>query len=203
MHSDELRAEHLEALLRRLAPQRDEAGVKYVQLRQRLIAVLGNRGCRNPGELADETLDRVGRKLAQESGGHEGEDPAPFVFAVAWNIARESFRRPRLEVLESEPRDVPVVHESAEDVEREQQCLDRCLGRLSSEDRALVLTYFQDERRAKIRQRASLARQLRISANALRLKIWRLTSSLRACSTACMEITGRAALPGGFGRSVQ
>jgi DNA-directed RNA polymerase specialized sigma24 family protein len=202
MHSDELRAEHLEALLRRLAPHRDEAGIKYVQLRQRLMAVLANRGCLNPGELADETLDRVGRKLAQESGGHEGDDPAPFVFRVAFNIARESFRRPRLEVLssESESHDAPAVGESAEDAERAQRCLDRCLGRLSSEDRILVLTYYEGERRAKITQRALLAREHRISANALRLRIWRLTSSLRECSTACMEMMGRAGLSSGLGR---
>ena len=205
MHSDELRAEHLEALLRRLAPHRDDAGIKYVQLRQRLIAVFANRGCLNPGELADETLDRVGRKLAQESGGHEGEDPAPFVFKVAFNIARESFRRPRLETLssEAEQHDAPAVRESSDDAEREQRCLDRCLGRLSAEDRILVLTYYQDERRAKIRQRALLARERRLSANALRIRIWRLTRSLRECSTACLEMAKRAGLPAGVERGLQ
>jgi hypothetical protein len=73
-------------------------------------------------------------------------------------------------------------------------------ARLSSEDRTLVLTYYQGERRAKIDQRALLARERLISVNALRLRIWRLTSSLRECSTACMEMMGHAGFPRDLGR---
>jgi hypothetical protein len=97
-----------------------------------------------------------------------------------------------------------MVMESAESVEsltatdraaaddRRQRCLDWCLQRLERDERDLVLNYFQDERSARIRRRAMLARQLHLTSNALRLRIWRLTVSLRACGVACVE-TGAAA----------
>jgi hypothetical protein len=189
MNPDSLRAEQFEALLRRLSPDRELAGARYEQLRRRLIVVFTYRGCRNPEDLADQTMDRVARKLREDPPDQEAADLSPFVFGVAWNIARESFRRSRHD----------MVMESAESVEsltatdraaaddRRQRCLDWCLQRLERDERDLVLNYFQDERSARIRRRAMLARQLHLTSNALRLRIWRLTVSLRECGVACVE----------------
>jgi hypothetical protein len=189
MTPDSLRAEHFEALLRRLGPDRELAGVRYEQLRRRLIVVFSYRGCRNPEDLADQTMDRVARKLREDLPDQEATDLSPFVFGVAWNIARESFRRMRLDTLADSdelPESLTAADRTSVD-ERREWCLERCLQRLGREDRDLVLSYFQDERGAKIRRRALLARQLRITSNALRLRIWRLTASLRACGVTCLE----------------
>lgn len=189
MTSDALRAEHFEALLRRLGPDRELAGARYEQLRRRLIVVFTYRGCGNAEELVDQTMDRVARKLAEEGPGHESADLSPFVLAVAWNIARESFRRPHPESLsaDADPPDPVASADGVETKEREQRCLDWCLDRLAQDERELLLTYFQDERGAKIKRRALLARELRISSTALRLRIWRLTGNLRLCAVACLE----------------
>src|SRR5262245_63354455 len=88
-----LRSEQLEALLLRLSPDREQAGQRYEQLRRGLITVFGYRGCASPDELADETLDRASRRLLELGSAFEGSDPTRFVYGVAWNVARESFKR--------------------------------------------------------------------------------------------------------------
>ncbi len=88
-----LRAEEFEALLRQLGPDRDWAGVRYEQLRQRLLMVFTYRGCSNVEHLADETMDRVAHRLAEHPADFDGSDPTKFILGVAWNVAHESFRR--------------------------------------------------------------------------------------------------------------
>ena len=68
-----------------------------------------------------------------------------------------------------------------------QGCLDRCLRCLPPQDKDIVLTYYQEEGLAKIRHRAMVARQLKISSNALRLRIHRITLRLRECVFHCVD----------------
>jgi DNA-directed RNA polymerase specialized sigma24 family protein len=188
-----LRPEHWEALLRRLGPDREVAGARYEALRRRLVHVFAYRGCDHPEELADETLDRSGRKLQEMGSGFVGEDPSRFVFGVAWNVARESFRRPSTVPLpDAWERPGPPAPEAEEDeAELEKACLDRCLGGLSSADRCLVLGYHEEEKSARIRRRSALARELGLSPNGLRLRIHRITGRLRDCVVRCVASGGR------------
>src|SRR5262249_45177667 len=133
--------------------------------------------------------DRVARKLLEIGDRFEGADASRFVFGVAWNIVKESFHR-RRETALPEGWDVedPVKFDpEAERGDRGEACLERCLRALSDADRELVLKYFQEDKRAKIAQRSSLARELRISPNALRLRIHRTTTQLRDCVRSCLE----------------
>ena len=82
----------------------------------------------------------------------------------------------------------PVASEA--DDERERACLDRCLEDLAAPDRDLILGYHQGERSARIRRRSELARELGLSPNALRLKIHRITGSLRECLVRCTDHEG-------------
>jgi DNA-directed RNA polymerase specialized sigma24 family protein len=190
-----LRSDQFEELLRRLAPDRDLAGERYEQLRRRLITVFTYRRCAHPEELVDETMDRVARKLAEMGTDFEGSDPAPFVFGVAWNVARESFKRHATVPLPDHwdvPDPSPPLREEGPPLE--DSCLERCLQRLAEEERTLVLKYFQGEKRAKIRHRWALAAELRLTPNALRLKIHRLTRQLRTCVFHCVDLRGRLGL---------
>jgi DNA-directed RNA polymerase specialized sigma24 family protein len=185
--SEPLRSEQLDALLQQLGPDRDSAGTQYELLRRRLVAVFEYRRCPHPDELADETLDRVARKVLEMGSEFDGSEPARFVFAVAWNVVRESFRRsstvPLPERWESR---VPTPPEAG-DEEQEHECLDRCLAQLAGPERDLILDYHQGERSSRIRRRSELAGEMGLSANALRLKIHRLTSHLRECVFQCMD----------------
>jgi DNA-directed RNA polymerase specialized sigma24 family protein len=187
-----LNPEQFEALLRLLAPDRDLAGARYEHLRRRLISVFTYRGCTSPEDLADETMDRVARKLFESALKTEDRDPGAVVFGVAWNIARESFHRRRSVAWPEqwEPPDPAGLDGDMETKEREQECLDRCLSGLADNDRDLVLRYFQGEKGAKIQQRSRLCQQLRLSPNALRVKIHRITTGLRECVFDCVKSGG-------------
>lgn len=178
-----------EALLRRLGPDRDMAGLRYEQLRRRLLTVFTYRRCPHPEDLADETLDRAARKLLEIGDRFEGSDPSRFVFGVAWNIARESFQRHREVPLPDEwdLADPTGVEDEDNARSRGESCLERCLRKLADADREMVLGYYQEEKRVKINRRTTLARDLGISANALRLRIHRITLHLRDCVSTCLD----------------
>jgi len=183
-----LESDQFEAFLTRLSPDRDHAGRRYESLRARLIALFTYRGCPIPEELADETLDRTARKVADLPASAVPTDPSPLVFGIAWNVARESFHTPRWAPLPDcdLPDPIQVTSDPLKQ-EREQRCLDRCLDGLGAAESQLVLAYFAQEKRAKIEQRSRLAADLGISQNALRLRVHRITSTLRACLDTCLQ----------------
>jgi DNA-directed RNA polymerase specialized sigma24 family protein len=189
-----LRPEQFDTLLHRLGPDRELAGLRYEQLRRRLVSLFGYRGCAHSEELADETLDRAARRLEEMGNEFVGSDPERFVYGIAWNVARESFRRRSTVPLpEGWEGRAPVEPPGAEDEERERACLDRCLDRLALSERRVVLGYFEGERGARIRRRSELSRELGVSQNALRLKIHRLTGRLRECVVRCADQGGGGA----------
>lgn len=188
-----LRDEELTALLQRLGPDRELAGTRYEQLRRRLVSIFEYRRCPYPEELADETLDRAARRLEQIGSEFVGSDPARYVYGVAWNVARESFRRRATVPLPERWERLRTTAPPREDEEeRESACLDRCLDRLAPGERGLVLGYFQGEKGERIERRSALAQELGISSNALRLKIHRLLHRLRECVVLCVEQRERA-----------
>jgi DNA-directed RNA polymerase specialized sigma24 family protein len=193
--TESLRSEQFEALLQRLGPDRDFAGTRYEQLRRRLVTVFEYRRCSHPEELADQTLDRAARRLQEIGSDFVGSDPTRFVFGVAWNVARESFRHPSALPLPEKWEGVDPGGRG-DDEDRERACLDRCLERLSAPERDLVLGYHQGEKSARIRRRSELARELELSPNALRLRIHRITSSLRECIVDCTNREGWAGVNG-------
>ena len=189
-------AGQFEALLDRLAADREQAGRRYEQLRRRLISVFTYRGCASPEELADETLDRAAGKLAG-TASFEGIDPGALVFGIAWNVARESFHTARPVALPDGHDPVDPAPAPGEDRsgEREQQCLEQCLAQLPAADRTLLLAYFEKEKRAKIQQRSMLAAELHVTPNALRLRVHRMTAALRGCVYGCVDESGRGGQP--------
>jgi DNA-directed RNA polymerase specialized sigma24 family protein len=190
--SEPLRDGQLNTLLQRLAPDRELAGTRYEQLRRRLVSLFEYRHCTYPEELADETLDRAARRLEEIGSEFVGSDPARFVYGVAWNVAHESFRRPATVPLPERWEQMGSTPPPAEEEEeRERACLDLCLARFGPGERSLVLAYFEGEKSVRIERRSTIAQELGLSANALRLKIHRLTRRLRECVVRCMEQRGR------------
>ena len=64
--STELTGQAFNGLLDWLGTDRDSAARRYEQIRSRLIKIFVCRGCTATEELADETLDRVGKRLERE-----------------------------------------------------------------------------------------------------------------------------------------
>jgi len=174
-----LTQESFDALLAWLDPQRDQAGKKYEDIRLRLIKIFTCRGCCEPEDLADETINRVSKKLKEIESGYSG-DPARYFYGVANKVHLEYLRR-----RPSQPP--PPRQEDTEDLEQEYQCLERCMQKLTPDNRQLVLQYYQEEKRAKIDHRRQLAEQLGIALNALRIRAHRIRASLQECVQTCLN----------------
>ncbi len=86
--SHNLTREGLDKFLARLDPDRSRAGEKYQTLHHKLVKLFHWRSASNAESLADETIDRVIRKLDQV----HVRDFNPYVLGVAQNVLRESLR---------------------------------------------------------------------------------------------------------------
>ena len=174
-----LTRESFDTLLDWLDPDREQAGRKYEAIRTRLIKILACRGCYEPEDLADETINRVTNKLKEIAETYSGE-PAPYFYGVANKVHLEYLRR-------KPPPPLPARHDDSEEIEQEYWCLDRCVGDLTPDNRELVLQYYQEDKQAKIDCRKRLAEQLGIALNALRIRAHRIRQTLQDCVKECLE----------------
>ena len=176
----ELSPEAFEALLRWLAPDREEAGKRYEDIRHRLIRIFGCRGCAEPDILADETINRVAQRVGELATTYQG-DPALYFYGVANKIHLEQLKKVK-------PLQLTEWHEPKEDdCDAEFECLERCMDKLTMSNRELVLKYYDHEKDAKIEQRKLLADTLNIGLNALRIRAHRIRITLYRCITGCLD----------------
>jgi len=186
-----LTQEGFDGLLAWLDPDRNRAGKKYESIRLRLIKIFSCRGCVEAEDLADETINRVLVKIDQIKDEYVGE-PTLYFFGIGKNVYRE-YQRKCLARQSEVPIEAAGDHSTCvtlaltEDVEPEYQCLERCLDRLPSTSRQLVLEYYQQEKQAKIDYRKRLADEMGIAVNALRIRAYRIRRSLEECVHGCLE----------------
>jgi len=183
----EVTPEVFAVFLARLDPVPEIAGEKYEELRRQLIKFFEWRGSYIADRLADETLNRVMRKI------DEGKEIEKNVLALSLGIARfvllESLRHPdnrRVDLDELSALAAPRER-WAEDDDLWVICLRECLRGFSQENRQLIIEYYEEDRRAKIDNRKLLAARLDISINALFSRAKRIRDKLEQCVTNCVE----------------
>ena len=174
-----LTKEAFDMVLAWLDEDRDRAAEKYEDIRRKLIKIFARRGCPNAEELADETMNRVCRRVHEVAPTYVG-DPALYFYGVAKNVYRESV------ATVPDPIIVPIPDPPDE---RRHDCLDRCLEHLDAESRELILEYFQEDKTAKIIRRKELSDRLGISLNNLRMRIHRIKETLQQCVGHCLTQT--------------
>src|SRR5262245_16582612 len=136
----------LERLLGALDPDRERAAEAYEQLRARIAGLHRWWGAANGEALADQTLDRVARKLEEGVRIADGAFGA-YVRGVARMVHHESVRQEQraraseLGALHSFPAGQDETSRAAF------TCLDRCLPKLAEHERKLVLSYYGDGRK--------------------------------------------------------
>jgi DNA-directed RNA polymerase specialized sigma24 family protein len=168
----------LERLLTILDDDRESAAAAYTELRVRLTSLLRWWGAVDPETLADHAFDRAARKL-QEGAAVERTHFGAYLRGVARMVFYEASRQPQMIPLDRDPEaDSEVADQAPLD------CLDRCLGTLSVEDRRLVLRYYDGANQIATRQK--LAQELGISSTALRIRTHRLRTRLEGCVSACL-----------------
>ena len=165
--------EAFDKLLRWLDPDRDKAGEKYERIRFRLIKILAAKGCAEPEDLADRTINVVVGKIDSLLENYVG-DPALYFYAVAKKIFLEQLKKKPL------PNAPPTVPNSTE-IEHVCGLLDLCLQELPAEDKDVTLRYQEGEKGERIKNRKRLAQELGITLNALRIRMCHIHARLRQC----------------------
>jgi DNA-directed RNA polymerase specialized sigma24 family protein len=160
---------NLDDLLDWLGEDREMAGIRYEEIRRALIKIFVCRGAHISEDLADETIDRVARKLPEIRDNYHGR-PIDYFCGVAKMIYLEYHRRSIPQVVT-----VPAPVEVDEEMYIR---LDRCLEKLTTTDRSLILEYYGGEKQQKIVGRKQLADKLGIPLNALRIRAHRIRTHL-------------------------
>jgi DNA-directed RNA polymerase specialized sigma24 family protein len=178
-----LTQEAFDQLLASFAPDRDAAAQKYLEVRANLIRLFVWRGCPFPEDHADETFNRVARKISE---GEEIRNTPAYVIGVARLLV--------LEIIKAESRQREAVEElQRADVSQDTQtelrieCLQQCLRGLSADNRELILQYYQGDKRAKIENRRRLSDRLGLAINSLRMRALRLREQLQVCVEECLN----------------
>ena len=180
-----LTGEALDRFLSCLDANPDHAGRKYEAIRQKLVKIFDWRGARFPEECADETINRVVRKLEY---GQEIRDIPTYCQGVARLVFLEALKKAEnRQVSLDELKSVPVAPVLPEDDSAQRNCFVRCLSELPIESRQLILQYYEDERRVKINNRQAMADQLGIPLNALRSRVQRIRDKMEQCIAHCLS----------------
>lgn len=171
--------ERFASFLEWLNPGGEGGGEEYERLRFRLCTFFAQRRCRFPDELADETINRLMQKVAEE----KIENRLAYCYGVARNVYRESLRKERQHVNVDE---VTVAAQPPAERGVSEECLDKCLAELPAESRKMILDYFSEVRMAKVELRRRISEGFEMTQTALRMRVMRTKQKLKLCVQECM-----------------
>ncbi len=180
-------------LLAAFAPDsNEEAGAKYEAARARLVKLFQWRGIFDAEEAADETLNRVARKIDE---GEIVRDMSAFIGGIARFVLLEKLKsKERTNVaLEDAPHAafVKQPEEFADDPEDEQKlrCFNRCMREIPDEMRQIVVEYYNADADGSVRieHRKRMAERLNLEMNALRNRALRARGKLEDCIKNCID----------------
>jgi DNA-directed RNA polymerase specialized sigma24 family protein len=180
-----LTQEAFDKLLAALGPDRESAGKKYLEVRGNLLRFFEWRGCPLPEDHADETINRVAKRVFE---GEEILNPTSYFHGAARMLLLEIHKeqaKERQALSELAQADYAVYE--FEELEPRVECLERCLASLSQENRELILQYYQGEKGTKIENRKKLTDRFKIPINSLRMRAVRLREKLQACVLDCLQ----------------
>ena len=178
-----------EKLLDSLSQDRNEAGAQYEIIRQKLVRFFEWRAIGCADEHADETINRVARRIDE---GQIIENLRSYFYGVARMVFMEALKDREHAPIALDDALALIRNKAVEVTETVEPdprvlCFDRCLDSLAPEQRTLITTYYQEERRAKIQLRQELADKLQIPLNALRIRAHRIRVNLEKCIMTCLQ----------------
>jgi DNA-directed RNA polymerase specialized sigma24 family protein len=178
-----LNQEAFDKLLVAFDVDRETAGRKYLEIRNNLTRFFEWRGCSFPEDHADETINRMAKRVFEGEAilNHSG-----YAMGVARLLLLEINKgRQREQSALAEIGAAPDIYVPEDDDESRLTCLRSCLQTLSPDNRELILEYYQGEKGEKIENRKKLLDRLGIPVNTLRMRALRLRERLQACVEEC------------------
>jgi len=168
-------------LLGWLDPDREKAGQRYEAIRAGLIRMYVAKGVSDAEYCADETIDRVIKRLPEIKANYVG-DPARYFHGVARNIVMEVRRRKEV------PTDVLPQGLTLEPSKSDtSECLTKCLQQLPREKQEFILDYHLYHGHEKVLHHRQMATELSITEGALRTRAHHLRVSLEKCVLRCVD----------------
>lgn len=170
----------LDKILNLLGSNDDEAAAEYCKLHERISRFFEWNGIDDPEALADEVIDRIGKRTSEPGTKERIRELSVFALGVARLLLLEELRRKRRQLDTdrswSEQRSV-----SRPDAEALDEALQHCLKRLQPDRRRLIEKYytFGDRRKAEIHR--SLAKETGVTVHALRNRALRARQGLEEC----------------------
>ena len=178
-----LTQEAFDRLLASLAEDRESAGRRYIEIRNNLIRFFEWRGSAFPEDHADETINRVAKRISERE---EIRNLAGYCIGVARMLLREiNSERVREQRALSELTSYTTTSSQPDESEGRIDCLRDCLQHLSSDNRELILQYYHGEKGAKIDSRKELTERFGIPINTLRMRALRIRETLQRCVENC------------------
>lgn len=178
--------EGLEGFLACLDPDRDRAGQKYEQIRSALITFFRCKGCLNPEDPADETIDRIIRRM----GETRIDDVMSFARGVARHVFLELHRRPTELPLDQAPRLISsglVGDRDEGDLNRCLGCIEESLRQLDADQRELIMQWYQYDKNEKIQNRRKLSAARGVSPETLRVQVYRIRRHVHRLVETCLK----------------
>ena len=151
------------------------------------------KGCPDPDELFDKTVDIVAGKIDFCEGvlNH-----LAYCHGVARNVWRQSMRQHRtVAITQDFASQQPDESRVSED---DLRCLEQCISHLPADQRELVARYHGSHGRERIEARRALADE-KGGAIAVRVKACRIRKDLRVCVTDCLARSAKASFIGVHG----
>src|SRR5215213_6819535 len=163
----------------------ESAGRKYLEIRNNLTRFFEWRGCSFPEDHADETINRMAKRVAE---GEQILNHTAYAIGVARLLFIEINKgRQREQAALAEIGTAPDVYVPEDDGENRLTCLRNCLQTLSPDNRELIIEYYQGEKGEKIGNRKKLLDRLGIPVNTLRMRALRLRERLQTCVEGCQR----------------
>jgi len=181
-----LTTEGFSKLLVCLDPDRERAGYKYEELRTKLIRFFQWRGAPFAEEHADESLNRLAKKIEE---GVAIKHPSNYCYQIARLVLLEALRGDDYRCTPLEEVEVELTAETGDDAAQKEQrleCLDGCLRTLPEDARDLIVAYYCDGNRDRIQRRKRLAERLGLNREALANRAQRVRNKLEQCVTRCL-----------------
>lgn len=162
------------------------AEARCLEIRRKLVCFFAGRGCADAEDLAVDTLLRVAARCRDvDADGYV--DRTGYFYGVARNVLHEWQRRSvgdvtKRELLRTEFLRLPIPDpQSWTQKEALHRYLELCLSTLTEQARRLILSYYCEERTAKIEHHRALASEAGKSVNSLRIEVHRIRKAVREC----------------------
>jgi DNA-directed RNA polymerase specialized sigma24 family protein len=170
-------------LLLRLGKTPEAGAQEYDAIRRKLVSFFRIRGILPAEALADETIDRVARKIDE---GGTIDQPRAYFYGVARHVALE-WEKSRVREQAALGAHPLAYRDDTTLVEARVACLERCLKALPENSRVLIVDYYQDVSGSHVDMRKLLAQRFGITYAGLKTRAHRIRAQLEDCLAGCLR----------------